>query len=146
MEERHPPLLWNLAVLLTSFGTVITLGLSISVPIPKDVEVLLVWADTAICLVFFVDFLLMLHWANNKWGYLLKWGLDRPTILNSAYSCVTSGPPRTNRKNPSFAARGKINNCANPGINQEQTTNSYVHSSVIDWNDFDVLEHCNPYR
>jgi len=74
MEERRQPLLWNLVVLVASFGTVITLGISISIPIPKDVEVLLAWADTAICLIFFIDFLLMLHWANNKMRYLLTWG------------------------------------------------------------------------
>jgi len=39
MEERRQPLLWNLVVLVASFGTVITLGISISIPIPKDVEV-----------------------------------------------------------------------------------------------------------
>ena len=74
MEERRQPLLWNLVVLVASFGTVITLGISISITIPKDVEVLLGWADTVICLIFFIDFLLMLHWANNKMRYLLTWG------------------------------------------------------------------------
>jgi voltage-gated potassium channel len=74
MEERNQPLLWNLTVLVASLGTVIALGLSMSIRIPKDIEVILMWADNAICLVFLIDFLLMLHWANNKVRYFLTWG------------------------------------------------------------------------
>jgi voltage-gated potassium channel len=74
MEERNQPLLWNLTVLVASLGTVIAFGLSMSVRIPKDIEVILLWADNAICLVFLIDFFLMLHWANNKWRYFFTWG------------------------------------------------------------------------
>lgn len=74
MEERNQPLLWNLVVLLASFSTVISLGLSNCIALPKDIEVLLGWADTAVCLVFFADFIQMLRRANNKIGYLFTWG------------------------------------------------------------------------
>ncbi|PWT79323.1 MAG: hypothetical protein C5B58_13725 [Acidobacteria bacterium] len=74
MEERHPPLLWQLIVLLASALTVATLALSISIPISADVESMLRWADTAVCAVFFIDFLVLLRLARNKKRYLFTWG------------------------------------------------------------------------
>jgi hypothetical protein len=66
MEERHPPLLWQLVVLLASVVTVTTLALSISIPLPADAESMLRWADTAVCAVFFIDFLVLLRLARDK--------------------------------------------------------------------------------
>ena len=63
MEERHPPLIWQLVMLLASLVTVATLALSISVQLPPDVESMLRWADTAVCGIFLLDFLLLLHLA-----------------------------------------------------------------------------------
>ena len=59
MEERHPPLLWQLVMLLASLVTVATLALSISIQLPPDVESMFRWADTAVCVIFFLDFLLL---------------------------------------------------------------------------------------
>jgi len=74
MEERHPPMLWQLVMLMASAITVATLALSISIPLPPGVEVILRWADTTICLFFFLDFWLQLSWATDKKRYLLTWG------------------------------------------------------------------------
>jgi voltage-gated potassium channel len=74
MEERHPPLLWQLVVLLASVVTVATLALSISIQLPADVESMLRWADTTVCAVFFIDFLVLLGLARDKKKYLFTWG------------------------------------------------------------------------
>jgi voltage-gated potassium channel len=74
VDERHPPLLWQLVMLLASVITVATLALSISIQLPTDVESMLRWADTAVCGIFFLDFLLLLRLAKNKRKYLLTWG------------------------------------------------------------------------
>jgi voltage-gated potassium channel len=74
MEERHPPLLWQLVMLLASLVTVVTLALSISIQLPPDVESMLRWADTAVCGIFLLDFLLLLHLARSKKKYLFTWG------------------------------------------------------------------------
>jgi hypothetical protein len=66
MEERHPPLLWQLVMLLASAMTVATLALSISIQLPPDIESMLRWADTAVCGIFFVDFLVLLRLARDK--------------------------------------------------------------------------------
>jgi voltage-gated potassium channel len=74
MEERHPPLLWQLVMLFASAITVATLALSISIQLSPDVEAMLRWADTAVCAVFFLDFLLLLRLASDKRKYLMTWG------------------------------------------------------------------------
>jgi voltage-gated potassium channel len=40
----------------------------------RDVEKVLQLADTAICVVFFIDFLVTLYRAPNRWRYLYTWG------------------------------------------------------------------------
>jgi voltage-gated potassium channel len=74
MEERHPPLLWQLVMLLASAMTVATLALSISIQLPPDIESMLRWADTAVCGIFFLDFLVLLRLARDKRKYLITWG------------------------------------------------------------------------
>jgi voltage-gated potassium channel len=74
MEERHPPLLWQLVMLLASIITVAILGISISVPLPADVDSMLRWGDTAVCAIFFIDFLWLLRLAKDKRKYLFTWG------------------------------------------------------------------------
>jgi voltage-gated potassium channel len=74
MEERHPPLLWQLVMLLASVITVATLALSFSIQLTPDIESMLRWADTMVCAVFLADFCLLLHLARNKKKYLFTWG------------------------------------------------------------------------
>src|SRR5262245_28356012 len=50
------------------------LALTTTFPIPQDVERLLVWADTAVCLFLLADFLQIFFRSRNKIEYLLKWG------------------------------------------------------------------------
>ncbi len=65
---------WHLVVLLASLLTLGILIVTVSVPIRKEVLVLLIWADTAVCGVFFVDFILMLRKSRNKLRYFMTWG------------------------------------------------------------------------
>ena len=43
-------------------------------PLTEDMKTVLQYADTAVCVVFFVDFLLSLRRAPNKWRYFYTWG------------------------------------------------------------------------
>jgi voltage-gated potassium channel len=61
-------------MLLASVITVATLALSISIQLPADIESMLRWADTAVCGIFFIDFLLLLRLAKDKRKYLITWG------------------------------------------------------------------------
>jgi voltage-gated potassium channel len=74
MQERHPPLLWQLVMLLASAITVAMLALSFSIQLTPDVESMLRWADTTVCAVFFADFLLLLYLARDKKKYFFTWG------------------------------------------------------------------------
>jgi voltage-gated potassium channel len=61
-------------MLLASAITVATLALSLSIQLPQDVESMLRWADTAVCGIFFLDFLLLLYLARDKKRYFFTWG------------------------------------------------------------------------
>ncbi len=74
MKETDQPTLWQLFILTASITTVIILALTITLPIPRDVEQLLVWADTAVCSIFLADFLVIFFRSKKKMEYLLKWG------------------------------------------------------------------------
>lgn len=52
------------------------LALSANVLVQEATEVrrLIVYADTAVCAIFFVDFLLSLYRADNRWRYFYTWG------------------------------------------------------------------------
>ena len=47
---------------------------SLLFPLTDSMKTVLQYADTAVCVVFFVDFLLNLRRASNKWRYLYTWG------------------------------------------------------------------------
>ncbi len=44
------------------------------IPLTENAKEVLQYADTAVCVVFFVDFLLNLRRAGNKWQYFITWG------------------------------------------------------------------------
>ena len=66
MKETDQPTLWQLFVLTASIMTVIILALTITLPILRDVEQLLVWADTAVCSIFLADFLVIFFRSKKK--------------------------------------------------------------------------------
>jgi voltage-gated potassium channel len=47
---------------------------SLLFPLTENMKTVLQYADTAVCVVFFVDFVLSLRRAPNKWRYLYTWG------------------------------------------------------------------------
>jgi voltage-gated potassium channel len=47
---------------------------SLLFPLTENTKTVLQYADTAVCVVFFIDFLLNLRRAPNKWQYLYTWG------------------------------------------------------------------------
>lgn len=47
---------------------------SLLFPLTENMKTVLQYADTAVCVVFFLDFLLNLRRASNKWRYLYTWG------------------------------------------------------------------------
>lgn len=71
-EER-----WAGYNLLILFCCVVALGMLATGDIGRadpEVRSLLDWADTAICGVFLVDFVVSLARAENRWRYLVTWG------------------------------------------------------------------------
>ena len=84
MEERHPPLLWQLVMLLASVITVATLALSISIQLPADVESMLRWADTAVLRNLFFGFPAAASLGKKQKEISTDVGLDRFVILDSA--------------------------------------------------------------
>lgn len=47
---------------------------SLLFPLTDSTKMVLQYADTAVCVVFFIDFLLNLRRASNKWHYFFTWG------------------------------------------------------------------------
>lgn len=64
---------FQLAVLLLSIFVVISLTVELIFELPGDVIRILIYVDTIICVIFFVDFLQQLKAAPSKLGYM-KWG------------------------------------------------------------------------
>ncbi len=50
------------------------LAADVTLPLNRDGKVILVWADNAVCALFFLDFLVSLLRAPNRWRYLRTWG------------------------------------------------------------------------
>ncbi|HYW31655.1 MAG TPA: ion transporter [Gemmatimonas sp.] len=65
---------YQLFVLALSIVTLLSLAISIAVPLEPESRQLLEHADTAVCALFFVDFLHSLYTAPNRLAYFVKWG------------------------------------------------------------------------
>lgn len=65
--------LMEIVILILSVTVLVVVGAEAVWKLPPEVSRFLQWIDTAICLVFFADFLRRLWVAPSKWGYL-KWG------------------------------------------------------------------------
>jgi voltage-gated potassium channel len=70
-ERQIPYLVFMLAL---SLYAVIALAVSTFAPLSPDTATVLDYADTAVCLLFFIDFLVTLARAQNRWKYLVTWG------------------------------------------------------------------------
>jgi voltage-gated potassium channel len=50
------------------------LGVETMLPIRESTREILRYADTAVCALFFIDFLIQLGRAERKWDYFVRWG------------------------------------------------------------------------
>jgi len=70
--ERQVPYLVFMLVL--SVYAVVALAISTFVDLSADTRAILQYADTAVCFLFFLDFIVTLVRSQNRWRYLVTWG------------------------------------------------------------------------
>src|SRR6185369_11389208 len=70
-EKKDPYLLF---MLLLSILSLVGLAISTSGRLDQDQVAILEMADTLVCALFFVDFLVSLYRAPSRWGYFFRWG------------------------------------------------------------------------
>ena len=70
-SARTPYLLFILAL---SLFALLLLGASVALPMSSETRQILDYADDILCAAFFIDFLLTLWRAENRWRYFLRWG------------------------------------------------------------------------
>ncbi|HWM92466.1 MAG TPA: ion transporter [Thermoanaerobaculia bacterium] len=71
-DLRHAPYL--VFMLLLSIYAVAALALTTFIDLPSPTRTILGYADNAICILFFLDFLITLARSSNRSRYLLTWG------------------------------------------------------------------------
>jgi voltage-gated potassium channel len=69
-EEVGP---YQFVVLVFSLTLLALLAIDLILPVPREIARLIRFIDTAVCFLFFGDFLQQLHRAPSKWRFL-KWG------------------------------------------------------------------------
>lgn len=65
---------YMLFMLALSLLALVALGVETFVPMEPGTRHILSIADTAACVLFFIDFLISLYRAENRWKYLVTWG------------------------------------------------------------------------
>jgi voltage-gated potassium channel len=61
-------------ILCLSVWAVITIGAGMFLSLNSETRIILHYADIVLCAIFFIDFLVTLHQAENRWRYLVTWG------------------------------------------------------------------------
>lgn len=69
--KTHP---YQVFMLTLSFVSLALLGITVAFPLNEATENLIHYADTAICVLFFIDFLILFYRAENKAKYFFTWG------------------------------------------------------------------------
>lgn len=92
METNHPSSPYQLFMLVLSVLAIGMLAIGAIVPFDTGTRQILEHADTAVCVLFFLDFLLNLYRAKDRKHYLLTWG-----ILDLVSSVPAIGVLRTAR-------------------------------------------------
>jgi voltage-gated potassium channel len=72
--KRSESVLYQLLMLVLCLVTLTILAVEALTSLPGEVRLLLRYADDIICAIFFLDFLVSLRSAPNKWRYLYTWG------------------------------------------------------------------------
>lgn len=70
-EKQGPYVIF---MLVLSILSLVALAFSVSPGLDEDQKDILQVADTAVCMLFLVDFLVTLYWAPNRLKYFLRWG------------------------------------------------------------------------
>jgi len=65
---------YELFMLALCIFALVSMAIDTFLPIDQDSRAVLQWADTAVCLLFFLDFLHSLWRAENRWRYFITWG------------------------------------------------------------------------
>lgn len=71
-EETGGP--YVVFMLVLSFLSLGLLGAGVVLPVPGAVRPILDFADNVVCALFFLDFLISLARAENRWRYMVRWG------------------------------------------------------------------------
>ena len=75
-DERHDGigLAYQAFMLFLCVYAILTLLAGVVYPLSENTQIVLQYADAAVCVMFFLDFLLNLRRAKHKWHYLRTWG------------------------------------------------------------------------
>lgn len=65
---------YQLFMLALCLYALVTLGAEAAFPPTSEIQHLLTYADTAVCMLFLVDFGISLYRAENRWRYFYTWG------------------------------------------------------------------------
>jgi len=63
-----------LFILILSILALVALAAEATLPLTEGTRTILHYADMLVCLVFFVDFVILLYCATDKKKYILTWG------------------------------------------------------------------------
>jgi voltage-gated potassium channel len=73
-EVRYTSSAYLFLMLFMSIAALLLLGSSVVLDLDSDSRRIVDLADDALCAIFFVDFLVSLWRAENRWHYMLTWG------------------------------------------------------------------------
>jgi voltage-gated potassium channel len=75
MDQPHRDMQpFEFLILALSLYALAALALEAMVPLEPSTRAVLAWADTAVCVVFLVDFGIRFAKAENRWRYMVTWG------------------------------------------------------------------------
>ena len=60
-------------MLMLCLFALVALAADTVVPLSPSTREILQWADTAVCGLFFIDFVIQLARARNRWQYFMRW-------------------------------------------------------------------------
>jgi voltage-gated potassium channel len=65
---------YQLFMLVLSVFALGALAVQVTIKLNREIEDILGYADSMVCVLFFIDFLICLWYAPNRWRYLVTWG------------------------------------------------------------------------
>src|SRR4030095_8181536 len=65
---------YQIAMLVLCIYTLATLAIQVAMQLDTQVQLVLGYADYAVCVLFLIDFFTSLWLAENRWKYMASWG------------------------------------------------------------------------